>query len=235
MLSNTLYSWGRLIGLGRGKAAQDEERRVWVRFPCAVPTTCQSINEPDTPRLPAQVQDISAAGISLLVSRCFEPGELLSVMLPGGGESSSTILACVVQSRPRDDQWLLGCSLATELSDEELQLFGAQRARALRADQRTWVRHPCQAHVSFQIVRDSQATQWPAQVLNISISGVALLVTAPLKVGELLSIDLRGSNDRLVRTTLASVVRVTVQNERERLVGCNFIQELGETELQVLL
>jgi hypothetical protein len=237
MLSRALSTWGRWIGLGRNTAPAETERRVWARFPVSIETTCCPANEVGGERLTARVQNISCGGVSLLVQRAFAPGDLLSLDLPAGGPAGAcTVLACVVRAEAgADGQWALGCTFSAELSDEDLQRFGARRARAAGSDQRTWVRFACRAHASFQTVLRPQPEARPAQVMNISASGVALQVAAPLSVGELLSIELRGADDRVVLTTLASVVRVAVRNEHERVAGCNFIHELSEKALRALL
>src|SRR5262245_19442396 len=124
MFTRTLSSWGRLLGLGRGAA--DEERRAWGRFTSDVQTVCHPASDPDGAGLPARVKDVSRGGIRLVVEGGpLEPGDLLSVVLPGapGGETS-TLLACVVRSEALPGgHWGLGCSFATRLSDEELLRF----------------------------------------------------------------------------------------------------------------
>ncbi len=238
MLSRALSSWGRLIGVRRGSAAEDE-RRTWARFSCAIETTCQPANAAEGERLRARVQDISLGGASLIVGRAFEPGELLSLELPHGSDGAGrvvTVLACVVRADVRAaGEWLLGCNFASELSDEDLQRFGARRARPISPDQRGWERFACQAHASFQPVRTPDAAPSEAQVINISASGAALQVREPLEVGELLSIELRAGDGHVVLTTLASIVRVATEGEGPRVLGCNFIHELGEAELKALV
>lgn len=216
---------------------------MWVRFPCNIQTSCQPAgggSADPAERLSVRVHDISRGGVSLVAARPFDPGQLLSLELPGAGPEGTTVLACVVRADPADGgQWTLGCTFSAELSDEDLQLFGARRARPTAPDQRNWVRYSCQAHASFRVVRSDSPEWWSARVLNISASGIALEVSAPLTVGELLSLELRRADDEVVLTTLAGVVRVTAPppsaGDAERVVGCNFIAELGEKELDALL
>jgi hypothetical protein len=54
-------------------------------------------------------------------------------------------------------------------------------------------------------------------------------------IGELVNLDLRDGQGQPVLTTLACVVRVTVQSDSDTLVGCNFISEIGENQLQALV
>ena len=118
-----------------------------------------------------------------------------------------------------------------------MQRFGARRARPAAPDQRAWERFACRTKASFQPIRTPEAAPSAAEVCNISASGLAILVAEPLEVGDLLSVELRGGDDNAgaVLTTLASIVRVAVRAEGQRLLGCNFIRELGEAELAALL
>ena len=71
-------------------------------------------------------------------------------------------------------------------------------------------------------------------MLNISAGGVALVVDHDVPPGALLSAELHAPDGRAVVTILACVVQVTVRSERERVLGCNFIQELGDDDLAAL-
>jgi hypothetical protein len=215
--------------------AVDEDRRVWVRHSADLETTCQPAASPDSKPFSARVRNISCRGISLLVDRSFEPGELLSVELPGLAEGSTyTVLACVVHARAEgDDGWVLGCSFARELSNEDLEAFGARRQRPRPPDQRAWMRFPSTVTVSCELVNGAQTQRWTAQVLDISTTGISLLVTRLLTVGMLLSVDLHGGGPQ-EPTILASVVHVTPRGDGEWALGCNFIRSLSEEELQAL-
>jgi hypothetical protein len=230
MFSRALSSCGRLLGLKPG-SPPTEDRRDSVRFPCALETVCQQPGAAE--RFPARVENVSRGGINLATSRRFEPGELLSMELPG---ERGTVLACVVRADvSAAGGWTIGCTFAAELSEEDLERFGALRARETAADPRARVRFPCRARAVFQVVRDPEAKSWPARVVDISASGVGLAVSLALGVGELLSVELRGADELAVLTALASVVRVTGQRAAERVLGCNFIRELTEAELLPLL
>jgi hypothetical protein len=241
MLQRTLSSWGRLLGLRRKPALEEEEedRRLRLRFPCSIETTCRPAGTgPGGAGLRALVQDVSQGGVNLLVSQAFSPGELLCLDLPRSKEGPggwSTLLTCVVWAEPRDGAWALGCNFSAELSDEDLRAFGARRARAPEPDQRGWQRFPCQAHVSCQSIRAPEGPPCQAKALNVSASGLALEIDAPLEAGDLLSLEMRDAGGRAVLTTLASVVRVTVPESGPRTLGCNFIHELSADHLQALL
>ena len=231
MLSRALSAWARLLGWGRG-TPPEQERRDSVRFPSAVETVCRPAEGPGSFPLPARVQDVSARGINLLVGRRFEPGELLSVEIPGGEEGPTTVLACVVWAdRARRGEWSLGCVLTTSLDDDELIRLGA---RPTAPDPRASVRVPCQARARYQRVRFPDSPAQTAEVVNLSASGIALLLGEPVEAGEVLSLGLHAGDGEVVGNVLASVVRVAFQKGR-RLVGCNFIGELGAEQMKALV
>jgi c-di-GMP-binding flagellar brake protein YcgR len=70
--------------------------------------------------------------------------------------------------------------------------------------------------------------------LNISAGGVAMLVEDDICAGALLSAELHAPGGQTVVTILACVVHVVVQSEHERVLGCNFIQELSAHDLEAL-
>jgi hypothetical protein len=227
-----------VLGTADEVKALEEERRARVRYPSNVETTVHPADGAEPVRLSARVRNISRTGINLQVERGFEPGSLLSVELPGpDGRPPYTVLACVVHATPRDGEWALGCTFARELSDDDLSAFGAKRQRPPRADDhRTWVRFPCHVKAACQTVTpDEPEPAWPAQVLNISPSGIGLLVDRPVENGALLSLQLQGAGGQMTHTILACVVHVTAQAAGHWALGCNFIRELSEKELLALL
>jgi c-di-GMP-binding flagellar brake protein YcgR len=212
-----------------------EERRVWVRYPAHWETTYQAPGQEETTRLSALVRDISRGGANLLVQQPFQPGDLLSVELPAGeGQKVHTVLACVVRVAPEGDDWSLGCIFSRELGDEDLQDFGAKKEKPSSADQRTWNRFPCQVQATYQVVGYEETPICRAQVLNISASGIGLLVERAIEMGSLLSLELQKEGGGAARTILACVVHAN-QEEGRWALGCNFIRELTEEDLQVLV
>jgi hypothetical protein len=235
--------WRRLVGwrapgsdASEVEAGQDD-RRVWVRFPSSVQTTLQPAHGGDAERLSARVRDISRGGIRLLVETAFEPGALISVELPDpSGESSYIVLAYVIHASAADDgTWALGCTFARELSDEDLEAFGGRRKKPSRPDDRSWVRFPCSVQSSYQVVSEPEEQQRSAQVLNISASGIGLLVDQAVETGTLLSLELCSASGDAFQAILACVVHATPQGEGQWALGCNFIRELTVAELQALL
>jgi hypothetical protein len=98
------------------------ERRVWTRY-----TANRTVNmsEADTEEISwvARMLDLSPRGIGLVFKRRFEVGAKLTVeFLVEGREEPVQLHAQVVHADQKPDgNWYLGCGLAGELSEEELQ------------------------------------------------------------------------------------------------------------------
>ena len=238
MFGRTFSFWHRLVGKPAGTIEAPAERRLWVRYPANLQTNVQLGTDPVVEtRVSARVQDISPGGANLLVDHPFETGQMLGVELPqGGNEDKHTVLACVVRVVPDGEgQWALGCVFSRELTDDDLEGFGAKRVRHSPPDQRMWMRFATDRQASFQKVGDPENQNYLAQVINLSASGVGLAVTIAVEAGALLSVDLRGPDGDVARTILACVVHVTTQADGHWALGCNFIRELSEEDFQALI
>jgi c-di-GMP-binding flagellar brake protein YcgR len=242
MFERTRTFWQRLLGRpAQGEVAtmdhDNEDRRVWARYPANLETVYKPAGAPDSTRLTAQVRNISLGGINLLGGRPFELGELLTVELPGATEQSRcNVLACVVHcAEGPDGEWSLGCTFSRELTDEDLASFGARRERPDPSDQRQWKRFPSSVTANYQLVARDDLRQYSARVLDISASGVGLLVERAIENGTLLSVELHNAAGTVERTMLACIVHVTRQAANEWALGCNFIRSLSEEDLEALL
>lgn len=241
MFERTFSFWRRLVGKSQSVSSSaesaDADRRLWVRYAVDLETTYHPAGFPETGQLSARVRDISRGGANLIVSREFLAGELLSVELPrGNGHTGHSVLACIVRVEPASgDEWNIGCVFAHELNQDDLDDFGAKRQKHPPSDQRTWMRFPCNIQVAIQSIGGENGVRIPAQVLNISASGIGLLVKEAIETGVLLNVNLYGGPGKGDRTILACVVHVTTQAEGEWALGCNFIRELSEEDLHALV
>jgi hypothetical protein len=211
------------------------ERRVWLRFTANLNVRCEPVGDTES-GIYAVICNISRGGLQIIAARRFEPGSILSVELPANnGQPALAALACVVRAQPHgESDWAMGCRFASELSDEQLQMFGAARERPPATDPRAWSRFACDARAVYHRVNRDNPQPRTAQLLNIAAAGMALLVDEPIEIGELLSTELQDANGQPVVTILASVVRVQSVSEGQ-ILGCNFIRELGEKDLKALL
>ncbi len=242
MFERTFSFWRRLVGLAerplpaKPVASDAGDRRVWLRHPADLETTYHPAQDGSRP-LGARVRDISRGGIHLLVQRPFDTGELLSIELPTDiDQEPLTVLACIVRVQEENEgEFSLGCVFSRELSDEDLQRFGARRERPAPSDERTWMRFPCSVTATYQKTPAEDSAHLPAQLLNISANGVGLEVEQSVETGTLLSLDFHPKSGKPGRTMLACVVHVTAQSSGIYALGCNFIRELSEDDLQALL
>lgn len=236
MFERTFSFWRRLVGQSTAPTTQPEERRLWVRYPANVQTEVKlaACAAPQL-RFQAQVRDISLGGANLLVDSELEAGQMLSLELPcNGGRETHTVLACIVRSEPENGHWRLGCVFSRELSDEDLQGFGARRERHPHSDQRTWMRFRTNRRAEFHKVGDTANQSYTAQLINLSANGVGLRVASLVDTGTLLSVRLEGSEGQ-ERTILACVVHVAHQEGGDYALGCNFLRELTEEDLKALV
>src|SRR5262249_4640272 len=108
----------------RGASEQHvNERRVHDRYACEVAGSCRPAAYGEENQWPARISNVSRGGIGLLAKRRFESGTLLRVEITAKtDELPETLWACVVHVQPYpDNEWLLGCALARQLSEAELQ------------------------------------------------------------------------------------------------------------------
>jgi lipopolysaccharide/colanic/teichoic acid biosynthesis glycosyltransferase len=139
---------------------------------------------PQPPKLPARVNNISRGGINLEVPQRFAVGNLLCVNLSAPeDESDSQVLAHVVHSRPVSNQrWSIGCMWAVELEEGDLLSVGANRQLAGSSDQRTWARFEVTREITYQ--RASPASSFCHSVIkrgcDIVLSLLGLVMLAPL-------------------------------------------------------
>jgi hypothetical protein len=238
MLERTVSLLRRLVGIDAPLALDpgpdETDRRASARYRTELEVVCRPAGDALAETLTGRVLNISLGGIRLVVDRRFEPGDLLSIELPGvEGRPSHTVLACVVHVTPLSrGEWTLGCNFSCELTDGDLAAFGARRQRAVPPDdQRAWHRFPCDVQASCEPVGDGG--RWPVQVLNVSASGIGLLSRVSVPTGRLLTLAMRGPQGDPPLRVLACVVHATQQGD-DWALGCNFIRELKEQELESL-
>jgi hypothetical protein len=101
----------------------EPEPRAAVRHPCDIVTSCRpAAADDDGQLLPARIRDISVLGLGVLIRYPYRAGTRLLMELPGrNGHAPRTVLATVVHARPQPGGWIVGCSLAQPLAEEDLQ------------------------------------------------------------------------------------------------------------------
>jgi c-di-GMP-binding flagellar brake protein YcgR len=246
MFKQAVALWNRLLTPGQHTPRpklmlqadpRDEERRVWVRYPSRSDAQVTPAGDEDASQVNGKVLDVSRGGAKLLVDRGFAEGSLVSLDLPGtDGPSGGSVLACVVRAEQQaDDVWVLGCNFSRELDAIDLQSFGIAKAKPGEPDQRGYSRFESNFKVYYTETNAEGAARLEARVANISASGIALVVDREVPNGTMLGLDLYTAGGDLVTSILACVVHINVLPESDRVLGCNFIRELSEKELNTLL
>jgi hypothetical protein len=117
------------------------ECRVFERHSCGLATSCQPVAARGDRDLawPAEIRDVSAGGVGLVLGRRFERGAGLAIEIPESPTApADTLLARVIHTTALPEgEWLLGCSFISELSQDELQRLLAL-AKSLRTTPSQW-------------------------------------------------------------------------------------------------
>jgi hypothetical protein len=236
MLEKTFSFWRRLVGRESAPApAAVQDRRLWVRYTADLRGSVQLADGPSE-KILAGVRDLSLGGANLEIERPLTLGQMLTLELTGANDVVLTVLACVVRvSRSTTGACSIGCVFSRELSNDDLARFGAQKTGSVDDDKRTWVRYDCGLQANYRKVGDPGGPAHSARVLNISANGIGLSVSPALGAGVLLNLDLLDRHGRMVGSILACVVHTTQRSGGDYAIGCNFIRELREDELQCLL
>jgi hypothetical protein len=215
-------------------AAQAEERRAAVRYPCDLHTTCQPMGRTAAGSWPARAVNISANGIALVLNRRFERGTILSIGLESAdGQTARSMLVRVVYAKGQDDgSWRMGCVFASELGDEELQAFKAKRLRPTEPDFRAWVRFPCNVETVCWEAVPGNEENFAVRVLEVSPAGMSLLAPRQFAQGTLLNVELPTVVGGYRRHVLVRVINNRPSNIDEWILGCELADRISDEELR---
>jgi hypothetical protein len=225
----------RTRALLRRITGSPDERRAHPRHNVNVATVCRALA--DGIDMPARIRNVSQSGVNLVVPRPAPEGTMIRIDVPGSPAGSQTaLLACVMHVREiSSNEWSLGCVFSLELSDAEIQLLGGRKTPAEPLDQRAWVRYPVQGIIEYQLLPGEGSISKMAELVNVSPSGVGLLVPQRIEAGTALTLLLRRQDGKPDRPMLACVVYVTDRPNGQWAIGCNFLRELSEAELRELI
>jgi hypothetical protein len=102
-------------------------------------------------------------------------------------------------------------------------------------ERRGIVRYPAVLQTSCQPLVRLKDGEWPARAVNISATGLCLVLQRRFEKGTNLVIEILGRHDRLTRQLLSRVVRVRRESSGEWVIGCKLFRQLSDAELQELL
>lgn len=97
------------------------DRRAYVRYGSQLKGSCRALSAERKYRWTAQIRDISASGVGLILNRRFEPGTVLRVKLPGLSARRLYLVRVVRVQKQGDRTWLVGCVFPRPLTNEEVQ------------------------------------------------------------------------------------------------------------------
>lgn len=213
------------------------ERQVWVQVH-NVRDVLRPEGSVDGKRHGARIQDLSLGGLVLILDHRYDAGTPLEVEIASrnAGESPVQLLVRVmVCSNPAENTFVVSCCFLHELSADELRLFGADCAVPDRSDGRAWVRFPSKLEALYHAVVAAEHAPGRARIVNISAGGVALQTKQDFERGTLLNLELRGLDGQPLQPRLARVVHATRQGEGDYMLGCTFVRELSDADLQALM
>jgi hypothetical protein len=212
----------------------NEERRAAPRYRVQLPLSCRPADDAG-PGWTGQVRDVSALGVGFLLARRLELSTLLEIELSNRGMHQLILARVVHVEAHQAGLWLIGCAFTTELTDEELHLFQAQRQRPSGPDSRRWVRFPCNVETVCYTCQTVPGERRPARIVNVSPGGLGLLLPCEFPAGTLLHFQLPAQVDQPARELLVRVVRSLEHASRYWFHGCEFVHRLSDEELQELL
>jgi hypothetical protein len=108
-------------------------------------------------------------------------------------------------------------------------------AAVAHEERRCAERLPCGLQPFWRVEGQEQVESPPAQVENISATGIGLRVREPLKPGMVLVIKLQNRAGRLSRPLPARVMHATLQTDNSWLVGCQFVRRLSDEDMHALV
>lgn len=207
------------------------EQRAAIRFSSCSKTSCHIVSSKGASVWDAKVHDLSTDGIGLILQERLEPGTLIALDLENSLKTRvRTLAARVVHAKPEGQGgWLVGCTFVRGLEEREIDLFSAS------ADGRAWVRTCCDLNASVRSTGNQKGGPWLARVINISLGGIGLLSSRPIDKGALLDVTLASPQNGGALTFVARVVQRGVQVDKEWPLGCEFLEQLSQEDVNTLL
>ena len=108
--------------VGKGKKPSWQNQRATVRYRCAPATTGKVYLPEDLEFQRAWLQDLSASGIGLILSKSLDIGLFVNIQLKSPNSNKSySIPAHVVHATDQSSgEWIIGCEFVTRLTSDEV-------------------------------------------------------------------------------------------------------------------
>jgi hypothetical protein len=114
------------------------------------------------------------------------------------------------------------------------QYVSQQNASPTRVNKRATVRYQCAPATPGRVIVAEDQEFQRAWVLDLSVKGIGLQLTRPLKAGTLVVIQMKSSQKKIYDLA-AQVAHATAMSCGDWVVGCELIQRLSQEELDDLL
>lgn len=121
------------------------------------------------------------------------------------------------------------------MSSETLPQRSGTPANAELSDRRATVRYPCNLKSNCGLPEADPNARWPAEVQDLSTTGIRLLVHSRFEPRSMLVIEVPGVESGSRMGILAKVVHVKAHGPDEWLVGCVFRRLLRPEEVRAAL
>ena len=118
---------------------------------------------------------------------------------------------------------------------EQIATLEPVSAMASNVERQAAVRYGCDLDSRCRRLTTGEKDFWGARILNISATGIALLMSRRFEPGTLLAITLEGSDSQSLHTLMARVVNVRADADSKWILGCAYTTKLSEEEVQTLL
>jgi serine/threonine protein kinase len=111
--------------------------------------------------------------------------------------------------------------------------FGKDRRGAVRYD----CALPIQCTINLSVLPEMTEwqTQWDAQVVNLSVTGIGLVLQRRFEVGTVLTVNLKSSDGTAQQTREIRIVRVVRMDRGGWYLGGTLTEKLGKEDLRQLL
>jgi serine/threonine protein kinase len=102
------------------------------------------------------------------------------------------------------------------------------------AERRGAIRYPCRFDNVYLTAVGKGQSSWNAEVRNISMSGLGLVLARRFERGTILALDWQHAMEEVRGSMMARVIRAQAQGSEGWLLGCQLAQSLEDDELRVL-
>ena len=121
------------------------------------------------------------------------------------------------------------------MSGESLRADAKERGPTTCADRRAAARHPCSLDALCHAIGGGPEGPWTGKVLDLSTTGLGIILPQPLERGTILVIDLPSAVTSAPRSLSACVIHIRPHEDGGIFTGCILAEQLGEAELEALL